>query len=239
MLLPLLATLTMPQTAPPTASPTLPSNAPRFEAEIRAFEEADRADPPKPGAVVFVGSSSIRLWSTLAADLPEYRVLNRGFGGSWMQDSARMADRIVVPYHPSAVVIFAGTNDLADGRTPEQVAGDFGAFVGRVRAALPEVPIAYLPISPAPSRAALLPKMKLANALIRAQCARGPRLRYIDTYPQMLNRDGSLRPEIFGGDQLHMNARGYAIWTPLVRGALARMLPKGSPAIRSGRSLKD
>ena len=216
---------------------------PRFEEEIRAFEAADRREMPKPGAVLFVGSSSIRLWTKLADAFPQYRVLNRGFGGSWLADSERLVPRIVLPYRPSAVVLFAGTNDLADGRSPETVAGDFGAFVGRIRATMPRAPIAYVAISPAPSRKELLPKMRETNALIRAQCERSPGLRYIDTWPQMLGRDGSVRPELFGPDQLHMNERGYAIWTPLVARALKSLLPKGQPAAttlsRSRRNVRE
>ena len=198
---------------------------PRFEEEILRFEATDKVAPPAPGSVLFVGSSSIRLWTTLKTDIPDYPTLNRGFGGSWLADSTRLVDRIVLPYKPRAVVLFAGTNDLADGRSPETVAGDYREFVARIREKMPRVPIAYIAISPAPSRFALIDKIKRTNALIRAESAKTPGVRFIDTVPRMLNADGSPRPELFGHDQLHMNAQGYAIWKEIVGGALREMLP--------------
>ena len=105
----------------------------RWERAIEAFEAADKKSPPAPGAVLFVGASSIRLWKTLQADFPQYRVLNRGFGGSQIADSTRYADRIVIPYRPSAIILHAGSNDLAARKTPERVFADFKAFVAKVR----------------------------------------------------------------------------------------------------------
>ena len=122
-----------------------------WEPDIRRFEEADRAQPPPAGAVVFVGSSSIALWHTLAQDFPFTPVINRGFGGSDLTDSLIFARRIVTPYRPRLVVMYAGDNDLAGGKPPERLAADFEAFVGVVRAELPGVPIAYIAIKPCPS----------------------------------------------------------------------------------------
>jgi hypothetical protein len=83
-----------------------------WEPAITAFETQDRRQPPKPGQVVFAGSSSIRFWHTLAADMAPIPVLNRGFGGAHLRDVLRYADRIVTPYRPQAVVVYAGENDL-------------------------------------------------------------------------------------------------------------------------------
>ena len=128
----------------------------RWERAIEAFETADKKSPPAPGAVLFVGSSSIRFWKTLQADFPQYRVLNRGFGGSHIADCTQYADRIVIPYRPSVIILHAGSNDLAAGKSPEQVFGDYKAFVARVRETLPDTPIAFLAINPTP-RAGLWP----------------------------------------------------------------------------------
>lgn len=196
-----------------------------FENEIKAFEAKDAQSPPAPGAVEFTGSSSIRLWKTLAEDFPEYRVLNRGFGGSQISDSVRYVDRIVTPYKPSAIVFFAGSNDLAAGKSPETVRDDFRAFVEKVRAKLPTVPIAFIGISPAPSRWNNIAKVRQANTLIKAYVDVTPGLQFIDVYPLMVNAIGGPRPEIFGPDNLHMNAKGYAIWKVEVDKALHEMVP--------------
>jgi len=109
----------------------------QWEREIQAFEAADRGNPPPQGAVLFIGSSTIRMWKTLAQDFPEHKVLNRGFGGCQIADCTYYADRIVVPYNPRLIVLRAGGNDIAAGKSPEQVRGDFQAFVDKVRAKLP------------------------------------------------------------------------------------------------------
>ena len=105
--------------------------------------------PPK-GAILFIGSSSIRLWKTLARDFPEHKVINRGFGGSQIIDSVRFAERVVLPYQPKRIVFYAGGNDINAGKAPEEVCADFKAFVEKVRGALPETRIAYISIAPNP-----------------------------------------------------------------------------------------
>src|SRR5579864_9818406 len=119
----------------------LPSaSAQGWEPAIRAFEEQDKAHPPKPGCIVFAGSSSFRFWDTLVSDMKPLDVINRGFGGSEFSDLDLYVNRIVIAYHPRAVVVYEGDNDLAEGspKTPEVVAGDFRKFVETVHAALPE-----------------------------------------------------------------------------------------------------
>ena len=198
---------------------------PPFENEIRAFEAADKVNPPKEGSVLFVGSSSIRLWTSLQKDFPQYPTLNRGFGGSEISDSVRNVDRIVTPYKPKAIVFFAGTNDLAAGKSPDTVAMDFKTFVERVRLKLPTVPIAFISVTPAPSRWSKIKEIRRTNELIRAYCAATPNLRYIDAYPALVNNIGGPRPELFGADNLHMNAKGYAIWKTIVGPVLQEMVP--------------
>jgi lysophospholipase L1-like esterase len=193
---------------------TPPAN--QWEAEIRKFEESDRVQPPPPGAVLFVGSSSVRLWQSLVEDFPGVKVINRGFGGSQIADSTFYADRIVVPYKPRMVVLYAGDNDLAAGRTPRQVFEDYKAFVARVSRELPQAKIAFISIKPSPSRAALLPKVREANGLIRDYVSRDKRLAYIDVFTPMMGADGSPRPELFGPDMLHMNREGYLLWKSVV-----------------------
>ncbi|MBA8886490.1 lysophospholipase L1-like esterase [Dokdonella fugitiva] len=193
-----------------------------WETEIARFEAADRAAPPPPGGVVFVGSSSIRLWSTLADDFAGTRVLNRGFGGSRIADATRLAARIVLPYRPRLVVLYAGDNDLAEGRTPPQVLADVEAFIASVHHDAPTTPVVFVSIKPSPARAALLPAMREANALVRAYAGRTRGVRYVDVFEPMLGADGAPRAELFGPDRLHMNARGYALWTRIIAPELRR-----------------
>ena len=193
-----------------------------WEAEIARFEAADRAAPPQPGGVVFVGSSSIRMWSTLADDFPGTYVLSRGFGGSRIADATRHAARIVLPYRPRLVVLYAGDNDLAEGRTPDQVLADVEAFVATVHREAPATPVVFVSIKPSPARAALLPAMREANALVRAYARRTRGVRYVDVFEPMLDADGAPRAELFGPDRLHMNTRGYALWTRIIAPELRR-----------------
>lgn len=188
-----------------------------FESDIRQFEEADAKNPPAKGSVLFVGSSSIRLWNTLAQDFPGVPVINRGFGGSQIIDSVRYVHRIVTPYEPRMIVLFAGTNDIANGKSGTEVFADFKAFVGAVREKLPTTPIVNIAITPAPSRWHLIERTKLANRLIREYCESHRDLTFVDTYSRMLDRTGRPRPELFVSDQLHLNAAGYALWADALR----------------------
>lgn len=205
-------------------APKIPEQVsnPAWEEDMRKFEAADAAHPPTPHGILFVGSSSIRFWDTLATDFPGQPVINRGFGGSEVRDSTWYADRIVVPYAPRLVVFYAGDNDLTAGRTPAQVRDDFVAFVQRVRKDLPDTRIAYISIKPSPSRAQLMPRMTEANGLIRHAASRLPRVDFIDVYGRMLDAAGKPRPELFREDQLHMTRAGYEIWRDAVAPELAR-----------------
>lgn len=189
----------------------------RWEKAIRAFETSDRVNPPPQGAILFIGSSTIVRWKTLAQDFPEHQVINRGFGGSQIADSVYYADRIVIPYRPRLIVLRAGGNDIHAGKTPEQVAADFKAFVEKVRAKLPEVRIAYMTINATPSRWANVEREKKANLLIKQYVASGRNLVYIDTFDATLDAEGKPREDLFMPDRLHFNDEGYKILASLVR----------------------
>lgn len=200
------------------ASPQVPEQVsrPDWEQDMQRFAAEDARSPPPLGAVLFIGSSSIRFWDTLAADFPGVTTINRGFGGSEIRDSTWYADRIVVPYRPRLIVLYAGDNDLNSGRSPEQLLQDFRGFVRRVRRDLPDVRIAYIASKPSPSRAALLEVQCRANALIQAEAARQPYLDFIDVFTPMLDGRGQPREELFIEDRLHMNHAGYTLWQRLV-----------------------
>jgi lysophospholipase L1-like esterase len=188
----------------------------KWTAAIDKFTQADAANPPPRNAVVFVGSSSIVKWSSLAQDFPGVKVINRGFGGSQLEDSVFYADRIVIPYKPRTVVLYAGDNDLNSGKTPETVLADFKAFIAKIHAKLPDTRIVYIAIKPSPSRWKIKDQVVRANTLIAAECARDKRLAFADVYTPMLNPKGEPRPELFVKDMLHMNEAGYAVWKPVV-----------------------
>jgi lysophospholipase L1-like esterase len=188
----------------------------KWAAAIDKFTQADAVNPPPRGAVVFVGSSSIVKWSTLAKDFPDVKAINRGFGGSELADSVFFADRIVTPYKPRVVVLYAGDNDLNAGKSPETVFADFKAFVAKVHTSVPEARIVFIAIKPSPSRWNIRDKGERANALIAAECARNPRLRFVDIWKPMLDANGEPRRELFVADMLHLNEAGYTVWTPLV-----------------------
>ena len=193
-----------------------------FEKEIRSFEASDRTRPPPRDAVLFIGSSSIKFWDTLADDFPDLVTIRRGFGGSQIADSTRYADRIIIPYHPRQIVLYAGDNDLAAGRTPRQVLEDFQAFVAKVRAELPKARISFISIKPSLARWKLIDRIKKANHLIEQYAASENGLQYLDTFTPMLGPDGKPRPELLRPDGLHCSRQGYQLWAkvigPKVRG---------------------
>lgn len=194
----------------------------QWEEAIQAFEQMDETDPPPEGAILFAGSSSIRMWSTLAEDFPDARVINRGFGGSQMSDLIHFADRIVTPYSPRLILVYEGDNDIAANKTAEQVFADYQQFVSLVHDQLPDTRIAFIAIKPSLARRALMEEMRKANGLIEEYASARDQLDYIDIFTPMLGEDGEPLPDVFLDDGLHMNAAGYAIWTEAVRPYLAR-----------------
>jgi lysophospholipase L1-like esterase len=187
-----------------------------FEKEIKAFEEADKKVSPAQNAVLFVGSSTIQKWKTLAEDFPNETVINRGFGGSQMADSVRYAKRIIIPYHPRKIVIYAGDNDLAAGKSPEQILTDFKALVDEVRPELPQTEFLYLSIKPSIARWKLVDKIKQTNALILDYTKTDKQLGFIDIFPVVLGEDGKPRKELFLPDGLHMSRAGQKLCVPVI-----------------------
>jgi lysophospholipase L1-like esterase len=198
-----------------------------FEDEIAAFEAADREHPPPTRPIVFVGSSSIRLWSQLADDMAPLPVINRGFGGSQLAHVVHFAERIVVSYRPRAVVLYAGGNDLDEstGKLAADVVRDFEAFVSLVHGAVPDARLYYLAIKPSRMRWARWPEQSKANAEIAALCARDPRLAFLDIATPMLATGAPPARELFRFDGLHLSEQGYALWTSVVKPRLLADFP--------------
>lgn len=211
------ALLILCNTAIPTHAQTAaPPKADRWEAGIQKFEAEDRAQPPVPGGNLFMGSSSIVRWP-IAKSFPDLPCTNRGFGGSTFPDQLKYMDRIIPRQQPAVIVLYCGDNDLARGRTPEQVRNDYEQFVSRARQSVPDVKIVYIAIKPSGKRWANRANIVKANDLIQqAQAETGNEI-YIDVWEPMLNADGTPNLELLVADQLHMSDAGYAIWNKLVR----------------------
>jgi lysophospholipase L1-like esterase len=195
-----------------------------FKRSIRRFEALDQLVPPKPGVIVFTGSSSINYWNTLVEDMKPLEVINRGFGGSQLAQVNYHAKKIVLPYRPRAVVLYAGENDLSwpSSKTPQTVFADFKSFVALVHGALPEVYIHFISIKPSPRRRHQLSRQREANRLIEEFCRAQARVQFIDVAAAMLNKDGEPRADLFVGDALHPNARCYELWTSIIKPILLR-----------------
>jgi len=204
---------------PVNAAPAISAPS-QWEPDIAQFEAQDRATPPRLGSIVFVGSSSIRMWTTLDRDFPGVPVLNRGFGGSEAGDVAQFAERIVVPYKPPVVVFYAGDNDLAAGKTPAQVLAAFQSFVGTMHRDLPRTRVVFVAIKPSIARWNIVDKMRAANQLVRDYVSTDDRLAYVDVFTPMLDASGQPRRELYLEDGLHMTPAGYAIWRDLIAPAI-------------------
>jgi lysophospholipase L1-like esterase len=193
----------------------LPLAAKDWGKEISAMEaKAEKAQYAK-GGYLFVGSSSIRMWD-LKKSFPELATINHGFGGSELSDSIQYAERIVIPFQPKVVFLYAGDNDIGNGKKAEEVVKDFVTFAATLRAALPETQVVFLPIKPSLKRWPLWPEMKKANSEIEMFAKTMAHLHYLDTATPMLGQDGKPMAELFMSDGLHMTEKGYALWNKVV-----------------------
>ncbi|MBN1492482.1 MAG: hypothetical protein JXA69_21395 [Phycisphaerae bacterium] len=216
------AALVMPAVARGAAT-TEPAKPDRWEKAVSEFEKWDSKNSFPKDAVLFVGSSSVVRWPTREC-FPKFDVINRGFGGSQTADVNRYADRVVTPYRPKVIVFYAGDNDIAAGKSPQEVFDNFKAFVEFVQRKLPGTPIIYIPIKPSNARWKLWPTMQEANAKIEAFTRDNAKLHYADIVAPMLGPDGTPRGELFAGDGLHLSDAGYKVWTdiltPLIEAAM-------------------
>lgn len=187
----------------------------RWEKDIAVFESWDTKNSFAEGGVLFVGSSSIRMWRTREC-FPDLPVINRGFGGSQVSDVNEFANRIVLPYSPGIIVFYAGDNDIAAGESPEEVFGDYKTFIKIVHDKFPRVPIIYMSIKPSASRWELWPTMNRANSLIRDYSVNDTRLFYVDGATPFLGADGKPDAKYYLSDKLHLSVEGYKIWTELL-----------------------
>lgn len=183
-----------------------------WDAEINALTEIDAKQTPPSNAVLFVGSSSIRLWKNLRTSFSQLNVINRGFGGSRLEDVNFYFDRIVVPYNPKTIVLYAGENDISDGIAPEKVLEDYRKFAVLAHTKFPKTNLYYVSLKPSPSRWKLADNFRKTNDLIKMEIAKDKRADFVDVWSPMLGANGEPMPDIFLEDNLHLNEKGYAIW---------------------------
>ena len=196
---------------------TIPHDFAKWEKAVAAFEKADAEKAPPKGAVLFVGSSTIVRWKSLAEDFPDTLLLNRGFGGNQIADSTYYAERMIFPYDPSMIVLRAGGNDIHAGRSAVEVFGDFKAFVAKMRGKFASIPIAYVALSPAISRITERAEGEKLNALIASFVKEQPNLIFIDASKVSLGSDDQPLPELFVADKLHFSKPGYERLAEVVR----------------------
>ena len=213
-------------TQPAAQDANAPSTSPeKWESSIKAFEQKFAAGESKPGSILFLGSSSIRKWD-LPKWFPHHQTVNHGFGGSEISDSIHFFDRVVTPVKPSLILFYAGDNDLSRGKSAEVVHRDFTSFVKLVQQKVsPETTICFIAIKPSIKRWNLRDEISKANALIAKDCDSNERLKFVDIWTPMIGEDGTPKPEIFEKDELHLNDKGYTIWTEVI----SRFLPPALP----------
>ncbi|WP_316847886.1 GDSL-type esterase/lipase family protein [Pedobacter psychrodurus] len=192
-------------------------NKPNFWDDVQTIKKYDQMYKAPVHPVLFVGSSSIRKWDDCTQVFAKYKALNRGIGGAVINDITYYLNDIVFPYQPKQIVLYVGENDLVnDTVTPDTVLNRTIRLYQGIRTKLPNVPIVYISIKPSPSRDKYKEKAVASNVLIKKFLAGEANVKFVDVYPLMLTKDGKLRPELFVGDMLHMNAAGYAIWRKAV-----------------------
>jgi len=225
------------QKTPPAASPAFEfstaQKAHRFVHYFRRWAKQDAGAVPQPDAVLCIGSSSMLMWKTIHRDLAPLKIIHRGFGGSTMQDVLMFKD-FFVRYGARRIVVYEGDNDLIGRTTPEQFIQQGKTFVEYIRCRTPDAEVWFLTPKPSPKRWNYWPKFQKAISLLRAWAETDPQVHVIDVASAMLKSDGTVREDIFGADRLHMNSKGYAIWTRVVRAALLGPRPVLLPVGASG-----
>lgn len=207
------------QLTSPTQADEPKDNPERWAKSMAAFEQQDKEKAPPKNAILFVGSSSIRLWD-LKKSFPDRVTINRGFGGSEISDSIHYIDTLVIKHKPKVVLLYAGDNDMSRGKSAERVVNDFKKFQAAVHKKLPKTRLLFIPIKPSIKRWNLYPKMKVANQAIEKLCKENPLLGYVDIATPMLDDSGKPLENLFAKDGLHLNEAGYKVWSKQVRAAL-------------------
>ncbi|MFO0939164.1 MAG: GDSL-type esterase/lipase family protein [Pirellulales bacterium] len=201
----------------------------RWEKDIKGLEEMDQKQQDRPNSILFIGSSSIRLWESMAEDMAPWPTIRRGYGGAKFSDLVVFTERLTKNHDYRALVVFVA-NDItggADDKTPEQVLGLYQLLVKLARSNHPDKPIFFIAITANSKRFHVWDKISSANRLIKEYCESDPKLHFIATEKYYLNEQGTPRDELFIEDKLHQNRAGYRLWASIIKPALQSKL--GSP----------
>lgn len=192
--------------------------------EVQELKTLDSAKFPSANQILLIGSSSFTLWKDVQEYFPTKPILNRAFGGSKLLDLIRYRYDVIYPYQPKQILLYCGENDFAssDTVTVDMVVERFKTLFMLIRSKYKTVPFAYVSMKPSPSRAHLLAKYVEANQQIKQYLSKQAKTAFIDVYHPMLQPDGQVMTDIFKEDNLHMNAKGYAIWEKVIAPYLAK-----------------
>jgi lysophospholipase L1-like esterase len=193
-----------------------------FEKEIKEFQREDSISPPPKKAILFIGSSSFRMWEKVKDDFPKHTIINRGFGGSSLEDVFRYKEQIIYPYEPAQVVIYCGENDVASGVSGEQAFERFKKLFLDLRSRLPNSSIVFVSMKPSPSRKAFFKEVEKGNTMIKNFLVKQKLTHFVDVFKPMLDQKGKPKGELFLADSLHMNEKGYAIWKKAIEPVLKK-----------------
>jgi lysophospholipase L1-like esterase len=186
---------------------------PCFWQDIQEFKRLDSISFPKKNSILFIGSSSIRLWKDVQSAFPGYKIINRGFGGSTLPQVEMYAKDIIFPYRPRQIVIYCGENDLtSQGINADSVFNRFQSLFYIIRGRLKNVDIVFISMKPSPSREHLMSEMALGNKMIEEFLREKKKAAFVDVYSLMLEENGLPRKDLFVKDMLHLNREGYSIW---------------------------
>ncbi len=197
-----------------------------WENDIKEFERRDSLETVPANAILFTGSSSIRLWSTIEEDMKPYPVITRGYGGAKLSDFAVYCERIIYPHQFKAIVLFIA-NDITgsdNDKSPQEVLTLFQYVVKKIREKYKDEPVFFVQITPTNSRWKVWNKISEANSLIKDYCSKEKSLYFIDTAHQFIGADGRPRGELFMTDQLHLNDQGYKLWSLIIKSKLDKVL---------------
>ena len=196
-----------------------------YENEVQRLEK-ERTELTYDPQLLFYGSSSIRLWETLYDDFADYKPVNLGFGGSTLAACDWFFDRLVAPFHPNSIIVYAGDNDLGDGRHPEEVFIFFQQLVARSRRQFGDIPLAYISVKPSISRWNIVDSIRYTNKIIEEEIKRqSDNLHFINIYTRMTDNAGYPKREFLDPDGLHINEKGYALWKGIIRQYLSTINP--------------
>jgi hypothetical protein len=233
---PVLPAQTPPTPATAAKKEAKPFSLTRYQPAIDAYLAADKTKPPPKEAILFIGSSIFRQWTTVTEQMAPLPVFNRAFGGSRTNEVLHYTDTLVLPYAPKLIVYYCGSNDINADVLPATIAANVRAFAERVHATLPHTRIYFTSILRAPQKKDRWDRVDAANALVSDFCSKDARLGYIDLNPAVLGPNGEPRLELYRDDKLHYLPPAYVEFTALIKPVLTRVWAEmNSPQTPQGK----